>query len=74
MAKVCDKFDNVFLVDMTTYGPVYDAEMRADFAMGFHPNAHGLLRLCSYDRATISTTLCAACRKSFSNCPLWAPT
>lgn len=41
MAKVCDKFDNVFLVDMTTYGPVYDAEMRADFAMGFHPNAMG---------------------------------
>ena len=34
-------FDFTYLLDMTAHAPVYDAEMRKSFGLGFHPNPMG---------------------------------
>lgn len=39
--KLCAKFDFTYLLDMTSYAPAYDAEMRKSFGLGFHPNPMG---------------------------------
>ena len=41
LAKLCDMFDFTYLLDMTAHAPVYDAEMRKSFGLGFHPNPMG---------------------------------
>lgn len=41
MEKVCTLFSFTYLIDMTSYGPVYDEKMWKRFGMGFHPNAMG---------------------------------
>lgn len=41
LQKVCEMFDFTYLIDMTTYGPVYDHKVRTKYGMGFHPNAMG---------------------------------
>lgn len=41
MKKVVKMYSFTYLIDMTTYGPVYDEKAREKFAMGFHPNAMG---------------------------------
>lgn len=41
MKKMCRLFSYTYLIDMTNDGPIYDAQMRRTFAMGFHPNAMG---------------------------------
>ena len=41
LAKLCDMFDFTYLLDMTSHAPVYDAEMRKSFGLGFHPNPMG---------------------------------
>ncbi len=34
-------FEFTYLLDMTAHAPVYDAEMRKSFGLGFHPNPMG---------------------------------
>lgn len=41
LAKLCDMFEFTYLLDMTAHAPVYDAEMRKSFGLGFHPNPMG---------------------------------
>lgn len=41
LAKFCDMFEFTYLLDMTAHAPVYDAEMRKSFGLGFHPNPMG---------------------------------
>ncbi|GFI17714.1 MAG: SGNH/GDSL hydrolase family protein [Lachnospiraceae bacterium] len=41
MKKMCGLFSFTYLIDMANDGPVYDEELRKDFALGFHPNAMG---------------------------------
>ena len=41
LGELSKMYGSMYLIDMTTYGPVYDQKMRADFALGFHPNAMG---------------------------------
>lgn len=41
MEKICKLYSFTYLIDMASYGPVYDEKMRETFAMGFHPNAMG---------------------------------
>ena len=43
LAKLCDMFDFTYLLDMTAHAPVYDAEMRKSFGLGFHPNRWGTM-------------------------------
>ena len=38
---MCDMFEFTYLLDMTAHAPVYDAEMRKSFGLGFHPNPMG---------------------------------
>ena len=41
MEKVIKAYSYTYLLDMTTYGPVYDEKNREKFSMGYHPNAMG---------------------------------
>ena len=41
MRRLCAMFSFTYLIDMANDGPAYDEQMRATFAMGFHPNAVG---------------------------------
>ena len=39
--KLCAMFEFTYLLDMTSYAPVYDTETRKSFGLGFHPNPMG---------------------------------
>lgn len=41
MKKVASMFSYTYVLDMATYGIVYDEATRSKFAMGYHPNAMG---------------------------------
>ena len=43
LAKLCDMFDFTYLLDMTAHAPVYDAEMRKSFGLGFHRTRWGTM-------------------------------
>ena len=39
--KVVKLYSFTYLIDLTTYGPIYDENVRKVFALGYHPNAMG---------------------------------
>lgn len=41
LKKLCALFNFTYLLDMTSYAPAYDEEMRKSFGLGFHPNPMG---------------------------------
>ena len=43
LAKLCEIFDNTFLLDFRTYAPVYDEEFRSRFFLYGHMNPMGYI-------------------------------
>lgn len=41
LGEVCKLFSYTYLMDMSTYAPAYDHNMRQTFGLGFHPNPMG---------------------------------
>lgn len=41
MKKVVKLYSFTYLIDLTTYGPLYNENVRNVFALGYHPNAMG---------------------------------